>query len=252
MKIGILSCLYGVPDLAKQCLDPWFELKDELNLVIGCCHSQFKEYAEFDTNSDTETLNILKQYKFDSFYIGDRPMLEHEVRDIVLQDLLKLNVDYVILLDGDEIWTTDQIKELISVIKKNPLYAWFSIEYKNLTFNKNTYTLGFCPPRVFKVEYVGCKLRHFYWDNDISYIQANDKTAIISYRDLPNKKIQTILPTHHTWLNDERSRKKIIYQEKHFANGSGCSFKWDDGLKWNEDFFVKTGQTKPILLTDLT
>ena len=196
MKIGILACIYDLPDLAAKCLDPWFKLKDELNLIIGCCHGQFKEYAEFSSKDDSATLNVLKNYTFDCFYQSVEPDLEHKIRDVVLQELLEKEVDYVVLLDGDEIWTEDQIRSLVQTVKKNPLYDWFSIEYKNLTFTENLYTLGFCPPRVFKKTSLSNKKMHgFYWDNDVYYEDAQAGT-LTSYKLLSEKQIKNILPLH--------------------------------------------------------
>lgn len=253
-RYGVLYCAYNTEKYIIPSLTPWVNRKKSHDIIIAGVHGMFKEYHESGyIDHDVETLNLLKAAPLDYLYIQndyDKPEgqpfyeLEHQVRNNGLAYLLANDCDYIILLDSDEIWTEVEIENLLEYIEKNKFITWFSVEYKNLTFTEETYTKGFSPPRVFKVNSTK-KLSGLYWDNDFDYNG-------ISYKQLPNKKVPLHLanPKHYTWLNDHRSLDKIRYQTIHFNNGAGCSFRWDDnfgGLGWNLDYFEKTKQPIPKL-----
>ena len=268
MKIGIIYCSYGVPDLINELIKPWTNLKDKLNIKIAAVHGQFKEYHEIGTtDNDYPSQVILKNLEFnndiDYLYLQDDYNLfvpdkyrntiyqtEAEIRDKGLQFLLKEEVDYVMLWDGDEEITEDEIDNIINYIQKDEFIAWYSLEYKNLTFNRQTYTKGFAPPRIFKVNYNNLKLKQMVYDNDVIYQDINGNS--VGYKQLPNKKIPIYIanPLHYSWCDYERSKSKIEYQNKHFGHYAGCSFKINEDKKeieWNQDYFLKTSQNPPEL-----
>lgn len=252
MKIGLLCCFYDCADKLYKIILPWLNIKEVYNydLKIAVSHGMFKEYHDFGyQDQDPETLNLLKNGNWHDFLCIQEGKYEQEaiIRNYSLQYLLKQDIDVIILLDSDEIYNELQILNALKFIENNDFISWFSIEFKNLTFSENQYIKGFAPPRIFRVNINNLKLSSIYWDNDMEYLDSSNNK--ISYKNLSNLKIPTNLinPLHFTWLNDERSKKKIKYQEEHFKNGAGCSFKWDDklGLQWNDNYFKKTGLFKP-------
>jgi hypothetical protein len=257
MRIGVLCCFYGCEDMLYKVILPWLNLKENLtktDVQIAVVHGLFKENKENgEINNDSGTLGLLQGGGWHDFlYVQPEGVYESEaeIRDKGLQYLLKQDCDYIILLDGDEVYREEEIVNALDFAYSEPLISWFNIEFKNLTFDENKYTKGFSPPRIFKVNSGEYKLNNMYWDNDVSYVDG--RMNQVDYKNLSSKKIPVSLcnPEHYTWLNNERSRKKIAYQEAHFKQGAGCSFKWgENGLEWNEDYFTKTGQEKPELHT---
>lgn len=258
MKLGVVYCSYGVNDLLEKSLTPWIKAKSRHDISIAAVSTQFKEYAEMNTDVDMITgpilHNKLKTKDIDYVYVGQYEGFleqEHVVRDYALQYLLHESCDYILLVDGDEVYTDQEINDLISYISRNPLIPWFRIEFKNLTFSESTYTTGFKPPRVFKVNVGEYKLNRFIWDNDVSYVSEQAKQEI-SYQSLASVTvpIKFCHPLHYTWLSNIRSKNKVQYQLRHFP-GSGCSYKWneqEDKLEFDYDFYKRTGQQVPELI----
>lgn len=257
MKLGILLCAYDCAEYLDDCINPWIEAAKNKSIVLAAVHGMFAEYKALgQTDNDVDTLNKLKNVPLDFLYIQnsydgspEQYQSEAEIRDKALQYLKTAGCDYILLLDADEIWTGQEIDNLFKYIQRYTLYTWFRIEYKNLTFSTKTYTKGFRPPRVFKVKSEGVTLDKFVWDNDVTYVNEKGEGSLY-YADFVNRVIPTSVcnPLHYTWLNNERSRKKIEYQKLHFASGAGCSFDWDyetNSLIWNEDYFIQTRSGKP-------
>lgn len=266
MKIGIIFCSYGVPEYLEKSLNPWIELKkigqsQDIEVEIAAVSDIFKEYWDMNTSKDLITFPKLKQYldnkNIDFLYGVDHTLNENrsllseaEIRDKACQYLLSKKCDLIILWDGDEILDLLSLINTLDYVKNNPFYAWFSIHYKNLTFNNNTYTKGFCPPRIFRAKFNNYELKRCSWDNDFEYYGTITRD-IIKQEQLPNRKVPDgiLNPIHYTWINSTRSKNKVDYQESHFAHGAGCSYKWDEklGLQFNEEYYKKTGQQKPTL-----
>jgi len=262
MKIGLLVCAYGTPEYFNTVLDPWLEYKNLNSLKIAVVHGQFLEHhLNGYKDNDQETQKLIKeQSSLDFIYLqNDYEDLnrinifqtESEIRNKGLNYLISQDCDFIWLLDLDEVYSLDEIKRTVSYIENEAFIHWFSIEFKNLVFNEKTYINGFKPPRIFRTNINGLKLNHFYWDNDIEYCVPLSNYRV-DYKQLTTLTVPKTIcnPLHYTWLNNNISKKKIEYQEKHFANGAGCSFRWgQNGLEWNENFFRKTGQNIPILHT---
>ncbi|RTK98419.1 MAG: hypothetical protein EKK57_11720 [Proteobacteria bacterium] len=256
MKLGVIYCSYGMSDLISGSLQPWVKAKERHEIGIFAVSSPFKE---FPYQKDYDSHKVLNEYldngSLEYLYtkINKEDLeYEHVVRDYALQQILQRDYDYVLLVDGDEEYTQDEIDNLFEFVEKNKLVTWFRIEFKNLTFSTYTYTTGFRPPRLFRINNGQFKLNRFVWDNDVTYINtlAKNEAEYKSFSSILIP-IKLVNPLHYTWLNDERSKNKIEYQEIHFGLGSGCSFKWNKDkniLEWNDEFFEKTGQSKPELL----
>jgi hypothetical protein len=261
MNIGILLCSYDCADSLDEVMAPWFNLKGKFDFVISAVSAQFKEYSDLDIRVDNwPTLGKLSEYlqdkKINFLETPDKPLLEHEARNLALNHLLEKDVDFIWLLDGDEFYTEEQIEKIIEYINRgdNQFYTWFSIPFKNYIFDGKQWIDGFCPPRVFRTNRdFRTKLYRFHWDNDVDY-EIKEEGTLYNYIQYPNKPVPKLLVDggikHLTWLDNEKSHQKVIYQEKHF-NGI-CSYKWEDGhLKFNEDYYRKTRQSLPIIYKDL-
>ena len=262
MKFGLLFCAYGIPEYLEQSINPWIGAKKKFDIKIAAVHGQFKEnhdlgYEDNDLKTQQKLLDKLASQKLDFVYIQNeynnekKYESEAQIRNKGLQYLLGQKVDYVILWDLDEVITEQEIDNLINYIQKDEFIAWYNIEYKNLTFNRKTFTKGFSPPRVFKTNYGGgYKLKEMIYDNDVSYETIDGQ--IIHYKQLPSKRIGThvLNPLHYTWCDYERARQKIEYQNKHFGHYAGCSFKINEKeqkIEFNEDYYRKTNEMLPEL-----
>lgn len=265
MKIGLVISFYNELDFIKKCLEPWIAArKNGVDLKIALLDGCFNEF-EAENNSRTSTdgsaeiaAEWLKNNDIDFFQQFINGEKECAARNIGLNYLLEQDVDVVITWGLDEIITENQILKLVNFIKGNPLMCWFKINYKNFVFTDDAYLLDFAPPRVFRVKYQELKLKEFYFDDDVLYFgndNFNNKNVNVDYKRLSCSRIpvRLLLVNHYTWLNNERSKKKVEYQSKHFQNGFGCAFKWNNDkncLEWNEDYYKKLNQSIPTLLHD--
>lgn len=259
-KIGILGCGAECEDVIDKIFTPWFELKKNYNLIFSAASTQFKEYFDnkvlFNNSATIKKLEEYKEKKLIENIIEDNSDLEHKVRDKSLQFLLNQNVDLVWLLDFcDEYYSINDIINIINWInrKDNSFITWFSIPFKNYIFDEKSWIDGFCPPRIFRINSYPYKLNKMIWDNDCEYRSVNQGS--ISYKALSNKSIPKNLLNngikHLTWLNNEKSKKKIDYQLKHFQNN--CSYKWNEEKKcveFNKEYFLKFGLPLPIINHD--
>lgn len=260
MKFGILGCGYQCEDGLDERLEPWFKLQSRYNLVFSFISCQFEEYAKlgYKYNNEKTEIALKKFLQVKYLHISRDSLLEHKARNLALKPLLQENCDYIWLLDlSDEYYLEAQINNIIEYINRgeNSFESWFSIPFKNYIFSGREYVLGFCPPRIFRVNPMGdlvYKLDSFYWDNDIQY--KNPNGIIKSYKQFANKKIPEHLLTggikHFTWLHSN-GKKKVEYQLKHF-NGE-CSYKWNEEkqeLEFNLDFYKKNNLSLPKIYYD--
>ena len=251
LKLGVLLCAYDCEDLLAKCLSPWINYNDNQNkIIISAVSTQFEDF-EFANN--LKTLEILDKYKsenkIDSIFISNIPLKEHAARNLSLNRLLKLKCDVVLIWDSDEIISKEDIGNLFNFLEndKNSANIWYRINYKNLTFDNNHYTLGFDPARLFWTNKDNYELQYLFYDNDCLFYYLGD---IISYLNLPFKHVPNCMPVHHSWNNLERSKKKIDYQIKHFGHGNSnyCSFKFNQEkncIEFNDEYFLLTGENKP-------
>jgi len=249
-KFGIILAAYNSSGTIDSCLRSWIEFqKNNNNLEICAISLPFEEYKEIGHEEDNTAEILVKDYNIETI-TQPRYIKESDARTLAYNQLIDKGCDYVWILDADEIYTEDEISGIIRFVSLNEFVNSFNINFKNYVFDGNCWIDGFCPPRIFKTN--GSK--GFYWDNDMVY-SVNDSTKDISYKNLS----QMVIPKrvahvkHLTWINNETTKNKIKYQEKHFNNGAGCSYKWNDQqncLEFNEEYFKKTGETIPKLNFD--
>ena len=262
MRIGVLGCGYSCENKLDERLNSWFNLAKEFNLVFSFVSVPFKEYIELNIYQDNiYTLKKLIEYKDKGFiqhiYISNTPQTEAEARNEALEPLLEDRCDFIWLLDlADEYYTEENIRNIIEYINKggNDFYNWFSIPFRNYIFSGKEYILGFCPPRIFRVNPVGdliYKLSSFRWDNDIIYKDPNG--LIKDYINLASKKIpEKLLDNgikHMTWLHSN-GKQKYEYQMKHFGH---CGYKWNyetNQLEFNLDYYKQNNLPIPEIHYD--
>lgn len=249
MRIGILATGFNCADYLDRALEPWLQYKEKYNELIISAVSGLFTGNEVLALDNTKELMLhafnTKQIHYLALPIGSFD--EATIRNLALTPLLKENVDIVWLLDCDEIYTLEEIEKIIQFVNQDAFTACFRIEFKNYVFTVKTYIKGFAPRRIWRVNYGSLlKLDKFVWDNDAQYKNAQGDIHLDSV--LPTGRVPIVTPKHFTWLNNIRSKNKILYQQKHFAHGAGCSFKWEDNqLKWNLDYFQKTGEAIPTI-----
>jgi len=246
MKIGVLLSAYNSEEYIDGCLQPWINLKNEFEIIIGCNSGMYKEYTTLGFKPrNKETLAKLINYELDFLITTGMGSLlnENDSKNNVLH-VLKNNCDLIWIVDSDEFYTEVEIRNILNFIQKTHQYDWYSVNLKNYTFTKQLWVDGFCPPRIFRTDRNG-GIEHFYFDNHILYKDGEtfeSKPTISIPRDVAWIK-------HYSWLSeDSRTKEKISYQQQRFIGG--CSFVWDEetnSLKYSETFYESRGIEKPIL-----
>jgi len=228
MKIGLLCNFYGFPEYTDRCLEAWKKISNIHKVAVSSY--QYSEYVE--CGWDCEDV--------------DTP-----IQLLSLQHLLSHDIDYVWILDQDEFYSEEDIKNCIEHIEENPDICTFKVNFKNFVFSKSQYVDNFNPPRIFKVNLNGQKsLSHFYYENDVVY---NINNQLIDYKNLSMLEIpkDKCFPDHYSWVGSpEFLKAKVKYQLKRY-NGI-CSYEWDEEnnkLSFREEFFKKFNQKKPEVKT---
>ena len=247
MKIGILYCAYNCKKYLSNSLASFIEARKQNTIFkIAAVSIPFEEYFYLNQENDGTSDELKKLNEnglIDEVFTEPRYLKEHKARDLCLQYLRANGCDVVWLVDGDEFYTEQDIKNIISFVNQNENYCWYSINFKNYIFDGKQWTDGFCPPRIFRSTFGKSKINSFFWDNDIVYEYNNNA---LSYKDIPNLEIPRSVchVKHLTWMH-ENGKSKYEYQMKHFG---ACSYKWNyqkNELEFNEDFFIRNNVAKP-------
>lgn len=245
MRFGIVYTGFNNFKYAKESILPWIFLKYTYpeNFFISAVSVPFLEYKNeiIEEDKTTEFLKTLSEAKIiDSCFSEPRYIKENEARNLGLKMLLKKGIDYIMIVDSDELYTTRDIIKIINFVKQNN-FDGYKINFKNYIYDGKHYLEGFCPPRIYKNNiYNG--INSFYWDNEIIYNNGRtDKN--IRFIDIP-KEVAFI--KHMTWLN-ENGEQKVKYHHKHFG---GCSYIWNQEtktLKLDLSYYDKMGYERPIV-----
>jgi len=243
MKLGILYTGFNNFKYAKQSILPWIVLKNLFpnNFFIAAVSIPFLEYKDQNINADDtdKFLKTLEKAEFiDRCFDTPRFLKENDARNLCLFELLKNNLDYVMIVDSDELYTIKEIESIIKYIQTNDSDL-YKINFKNYILDGKTYIDKFCPPRIYKVK-INDGINRFYWDNEIIYNNG-----------VTDKQLRTIeIPKevayikHMTWLN-ENGKQKVEYHKKHFG---ACSYIWDEKnkeLKLDLEYYDKMGYERP-------
>ena len=264
MKHGLIYCVYGDPENIEPVISPWIAAKKEFDIEISVVHGQFKEYHELGyEDNDLETLAKLKKTDFyDHLYCQNdywltsrenfRYQTEAEIRDHGAQYLLGRNCDVLMLLDNDEIYTLEEIRNIFKYIRQrnNKGIACFSVHLKNYIFDGKQWIDGFHPPRIFRVNFGDAlRLKRCYHDNAFEYTDQDGN--LIKHGDLPNKEIPRRIAhvKHLTWLHSN-GKRKFEYQMRRFG---ACSYRWNyetHKLEFNSYYYKKRNIPFPEVYFD--
>ncbi len=75
-----------------------------------------------------EILALLIKDKIDYIFTQPNYIQEHLARDLCLQYLKIMDMDFIWLVDGDEFYSLEDIKNISSYIKEND-FIWYSINF---------------------------------------------------------------------------------------------------------------------------
>lgn len=238
---GIIFIGYNTESYISDSLAPWIEARRSSlggHSYIICAVSL--PFAGFPHDNIDNTIPILQNMldidQIDHIITEPRNIPETTARGMALSWLKSQDVDIVIQWDSDEILDQQELTQIISTVESNPWIIWFRLSYRNLVFTSDQWLAEpFTPPRIHRIKVNFGEAVGFEADNDIIYQRLDG--VFLHQRDLSSITIPWSIasPLHYTWLNDDRSRRKIEYQLK----GRGwpqCSFSWDDskgGLIFN-------------------
>ena len=259
MKIGLLCNFYGFPQYTDKVLAAWKNISEVS--VVAVSSFKYQGYADCGWDiDDTETpVQLLTDHRdfVDHMIIG-KDGNDSFARNPALFNILDHHdVDFVWLLDQDEIYSEEDIRGALKYISENrsPV-STFRINFKNFVFSEHQYVEDFKPPRIFSVNFMGYKtLSHFYYENDVNYVINGKK---LSYKSLPISCIpkEVCFPDHYSWIGSpEFLKAKIKYQLKRYAEKAkeelgiiidiehddrDCSYRWNEKkgrLEFNKDFY---------------
>jgi hypothetical protein len=243
MKYGIIYTGFNNFKFAKDSIKPWITLKyaNPDNFFISAVSIPFLEYKDenIDIDNTTKFLKTLEEANFiDSCFDSPKFIKENEARNLCLDSLLKYNIDYIFIVDSDELYTIEDIKNIIQFVENNN-FDLYKINFKNYIYDGKAFLDEFCPPRIYKVN-INNGINKFYWDNEIVYNNGITDKQLNSF-EIP-KEIAFI--KHMTWLH-ENGKQKVAYHMKHFG---GCSYKWNENkmeLEIDLEYYDRMGYKRP-------
>ena len=230
LKIGLQILAYNCKEAFPRLIEPWAKLKKEYNFKFWVHSRQFRIYEEMGSEDvNAETLEMLKtDYSelIDYLSVPEETLSDHGSRSLCLEFFEKEDVDLIWMLDADEFYTEQQIRNIMDFIKINSQFDWFTIQLKNYVGDGSTWD-NFAPPRVIWAKRHG-GIKKYHWDNHFSYKDG------IEYRKCSNKTIpkNIAFPDHYTWTNTMNTtgpkhiKEKIEYQERFYSDG--CGYKWNE------------------------
>ena len=129
----LIRCKFGIKDDIGCTIIP---APNDIEVKICCVSALFKEYADLGFKYDNEkTVKLFKTYEeshaIDKFIEITEPILDYQARDLGLQWLKQWDFDYLWQWDCDELGEYNQIINAINWIKRNNLYSFYRINYKN-------------------------------------------------------------------------------------------------------------------------
>jgi hypothetical protein len=253
MKIGVILSAYDSEKYIQQVLEPWMWMKEnsDHDIIIAASNGQWLKFKEAGVEpTNDKTGQILLDSKIDFMYriTGDNVVSEEESRSILLRYLQYHQCDLIWLLDGDEVYDTQEILNIIKYVEFNPQYDCFRVNFKNYTLKLPMFVKDFVRATVYRDKIRG-GLWKFVFDTDASYKDGSVPDTI------PTNVIPrgVAFPKHYTWLKeDKRSFEKIIHQEHKFIwsgkEGYRCAYKiHDKDIEFNEKFWKSRGLQLPIL-----
>jgi len=266
MNIGVLFTCYNCEDYVDSCITPWLNLREEYNFIIACNSGMFKDYLELgipEKNEGTVKKLVSKNLDYLTVLSGKNLIDEDYSRDISL-DFLNggstgrgAKCDLLIIIDGDEIFTEKNIRDILDFVMKNPDHDGYKISFKNHTIKKGLFTYDYEHDRIFWMNRHG-GIKRFYFDNRFEYADHFNGKSDYKYSNSLIIPKSVAYVDHYSWLSeDPRTKDKILYQNKRYSGmnyevpeGQRCGFEWDhirDSVKFSPSFWSGRGLQVPIL-----
>jgi hypothetical protein len=246
MRIGVLGCFYDCADTLPRALAPWIALKQAgMPLLLGGIHAQFKEYAQLGyANDDAPTLALLNAYRkdFAVLDIAQEPLEEREVRTRLMRQLTEKGVDAIWMLDGDEIYTQEEILRTLTYIQATPQFDYYHVHLDQYIGGAVHWRDPFFPPRIIRTDRYG-GIREFSFDNEVVF--ADGRTLETVVPGIVPRHVAHV--RHETWRGN--MQKKIDYHHKRFGL---CAMKIEQGkLAFDSRYFERWGIPTPTLTHDV-
>ena len=253
MKIGLIYSAYDSERYLKESLESWLNLKNnsQHEIIIAASDGIWEKYQEIGLDEiHDKSLDILLESNVDFLYKNRSPYVisEEESRTTLLRFLNYHNCDLLWMVDGDEVFTTQDILNIIEYIESNPQVECFRVNYKNFTIRNPLFLNDFVKATIYRGNIRG-GLTKFIFDNDAVYSDGAVPDTMNTHL-IPRS---VVFPKHYTWLeDDDRIPKKIQHQEHKYIwsgqKGSRCQYRMaGDKLKFNENFWNNRGLQFPIL-----
>jgi hypothetical protein len=260
MKIGVIFTIYNCEEYLENCLQPWFDLKSEYEFVFTVNSGMFKDYRELGIpDNNGPTLKKIIDWEFDFILAtkGSNLLDEDTSRNLCLNYLKPMECDLICLVDGDEIYTTDQIRSIMDYIQENPSYDQYGICFKNHTIRKGLFLNNFIRKSIYWMNRYG-GINKFHFDSEFFYYEDN-----ANYTNTTTIPREIAFVEHYSWISDDpRTQCKIQYQNMRYVGPLGnfpenlrCSYIWDkerDKLEFNKDYWTSEGKTQVPMLRENT
>lgn len=245
MKVG-LSCIgYECAEHLDAVLAPWLSCSEH-EIIISVAHGIFPEtacfgYPIFSTDETIPKLQALANNGKIHFQIAETPTFERDLRNITLPPLMEKEPDVIWLLDlQDEIYTPEEISNIIKFINKNGEFDWFKINFKNYVFNTHTFIDDFVAPRIWRTDRNG-GIAGFYYDNEMIFKNGELQSAFLN----TTVPLDLAFPKHLSWVGSkEYLKRKVKFQHQHYGH---CSYRWNEELNRLEfDYSYYSKLNKPL------
>lgn len=250
---GIIFAGWQCMDLLPRSLAPWITARKASGphgFKIAAVCSPFMGFPSDETCDGTLSYLMARRDagEIDFLVTSSQPLAETEARGRALRQLVDAGVTDLWQADADEMITTEEIERIATFWATRPHLCWARLSYKNRVFTSEQYLAKpFTPPRLHRVQAPGSPFRAgFFWDdNNVAYQATSHEVKYDTQ--FPSITVPPAIAfiEHETWLSNERSKKKCLYQSS--RPGWKCDFDWDDargGLIWRE------GLNPPEILRD--
>lgn len=258
LRVGITFIGYECMELMPRSLMPWFQIRADPSLIpgikslkISLSHGCFEETAKLgfpiaSTDGSADWMLKAEQEKeADKTIIYSSPMKEYEMwtgNYLWMKD----EIDFLIMLNHDEMWTIEEIKKLFQFVNFNSQVDFYKVNFKNYCINEQTWVDNFINPRMWWVNRNG-GLKGFWKDELVEY---NDGTKDFQ-RSSVTIPMAFLFPKHLSWVGSKAYlQRKLNFQALRFGS---CSYAWDeknDCLMLNDAFYAHFGLPKPELHHD--
>jgi hypothetical protein len=218
-------------------------LREELNLVLASTNGRYDlSDLKFDYKGNDSVIKLLGKnldFLVHSTSINHR-WSEEQSRTYMLNYMLDRKVDLIFVIDADEFYTEEQIRNILKYVQENRNYDAYNVQFKNYVIKLPYWIEGFNKSVIYWCDRHG-GIKCFNFDCEIAY---NDGTIIQRNTNISVIPKNLAFVEHYSWLeNDPRTKEKTVLQNVKYAGeeNSKCSFCYDDNhnLIVNENFYKK-------------